>query len=351
MKEKIAVGMSGGVDSSVTALLLKNQGYEVIGITMILKPCLTQEDTDNLYKEANDAKAVCDKIGIEHFVPNFTKEFAKNVTEQFVSQYFDGKTPNPCVRCNSTMKFGAMLDFALSLGCTKIATGHYAITEKVGDRVLLKKSESPKDQSYFLYTLTQHQLKHTVFPLISMEKSEARAIAQQYDLPVAQKPDSQDICFVKDGDYVSFIENYSGKKAPKGNFVDQDGKILGEHGGIYKYTVGQRKGLGISLGYKCFVSKIDSENNTVTLTEHDKENRTTLIANSCNFIQFDILEKPMQVMAKTRYRAKPQNAQISPLENGKVLVEFEQVQKFLCPGQSVVFYKDDIVVGGGVIEI
>ncbi len=346
---RIAVGMSGGVDSSVTALMLKNQGYDVIGITMLLKPSLTKEDEANLYSEANDASLVCKKIGIEHYIVDFREKFSRTITDYFVDEYFSGRTPNPCVRCNSTMKFGAMLDYALSLGCDKLATGHYAEIETVEDRIVLKKSDSPKDQSYFLYNLKQHQLKHIMFPMLSMDKNSARELAKKYDLPVADKPDSQDICFVKDKSYIDFINSYSKKTMPQGNFLDNNGNTIGKHGGIYKYTIGQRRGLGIALGYRCYVSAIDPLKNTVTISADTGNGNYELTVKNVNLIPFDTLKEPMDVMVKIRYRATPEPATITQLSNGDIKVAFKQSQKYFCPGQSAVFYDGDVVIGGGII--
>lgn len=345
---KIAVGMSGGVDSSVSALLLKEEGHEVVGITMILKPAFTKEEKENLYKEANDAAAVCKQIGIEHHVLDMREEFAKDVIDNFVEEYKNGRTPNPCVRCNFAMKFGRMLEFAKSLGCEKMATGHYAKTEEIDGRYLLKRSDSPKDQSYFLYTLTQDMLSHTVFPLLHREKCETRLIAEKYNLSVASKGDSQDICFVKGGDYIAFIKNYAGEIGKKGNFINADGKILGEHKGVHHYTIGQRRGLGIAFGERVFVNKIDATSNTVCLGNLESGQTSEILLKDVNFIPFDTLTNEMKVEVKTRYRAKPVKAKIYPIED-KIKVVFDDIQNFVCKGQSAVLYSGDTVVGGGII--
>ncbi len=341
--KKVAVGMSGGVDSSVTALLLKNEGHEVVGITMLLRPSF--EDGN---KEALDAKAVCDKIGIKHYVCDFRPDFTKNVIENFISEYKSGRTPNPCIECNFTMKFGKMLDFAIDLGCDYIATGHYAKIEKIDNQFYLRKSDSIKDQSYFLYRMNQFQLSHTIFPLIHMTKDETREIASKYDLPVAQKSDSQDICFIKDGDYISFLENNFSGFNSEGNFVDINGKILGKHKGIHRYTVGQRKGLGIALGERKFVCSLNSENNTVCLGGASDCETNSIVISNPHYINFDSLNEEIEVEVKTRFRAKPQKAKLIPMDNAVEII-FDEVQNFISPGQSAVFYKDGFVLGGGII--
>lgn len=354
-KEKVLIGMSGGVDSSVSALLLKNMGYDVIGVTMKLQPdrfshnnpsggCCSLDDID-------DARRICYKIGIEHIVMNFTEIFTSEVIEYFVSEYKIGRTPNPCIACNSQVKFRALLDRALALGFNYIATGHYAVT-KYDDklkRFLLYKSRSTKDQSYVLYNMTQHQLKHTLFPLANMEKSEVRKIAHENNLIVADKPDSQEICFIPDGNHVSFIEKFTGKKSVEGDFVDQNGTILGKHKGIMNYTVGQRKGLGIALGKPMYVTKIDCVNNTVELGEEGAQYSKTAIVEKTNFIPFDSLESEMIVDAKIRYQSKPSEARIFS-DKSQIFVKFKNPQRAIAPGQSIVFYKGDLVVGGGIIK-
>lgn len=352
-KKKIMIGMSGGVDSSVAALLLRNSGHEVAGVTMILKPLsiLNCEEQKNLYNEANDAAAVCQKLGIKHYIKDFSDDFRQIVIDNFISEYVAGRTPNPCVVCNQNFKFGRMLDFALEMGYDAVATGHYAvITQNAEGRYLLKKSQSHKDQSYFLYGFTQRQLSHTVIPLDKMDKTAARRLAEENDLPVAHKPDSQEICFIKHNDYISFIDEYSGKSVPKGSFIDETGNVLGEHSGIYKYTIGQRKGLGITFGEPRFVTCINADDNTVTLGKDGAQYRDRLIAQKTNFIPFDELTETMTVLAKVRYQARPSTAKITPIGGGRVSVLFKEPQRSVTPGQSVVFYDEDIVIGGGIIE-
>lgn len=342
-KEKVVVGMSGGVDSSVAALLLKEQGYEVIGVTLKVWK-------DDQKEAIEDAKKVADALGIEHRVLDVKENFKCKVVDYFTNEYLSGKTPNPCVVCNKEIKFGDLLRYALGIGANFVATGHYARIEKDGDRFLLKKSKSlSKDQTYPLYHLTQKQLAHVILPLADYEKSEVREIAKKAGLKVADKGDSQDICFVKNNDYAGFIEQETGVKAKAGDFVDQTKKILGKHSGVYHYTIGQRKGLGIAVGKPIFVSKIDTNTNEITLGDEENILSKSLIAEDINFIPFDKLEKPLKVKAKIRYGNKEAEATISPLKDGKVRVDFVEPQRAITTGQSVVFYQDDLVVGGGVI--
>lgn len=352
-KRKIMIGMSGGVDSSVAAMLLKDAGYQVAGVTMILKPdeILTPEEISNKYKESDDAAAVCQKLGIPHYVKDFSEDFKDIVIDYFLNEYFSGRTPNPCIVCNQNFKFGRMLDFAIEMGYDAIATGHYAKIERDDKgRYLLKKADNRKDQSYFLYGFTQKQLARTVIPLNRMTKDEARALAEERGLPVAQKPDSQEICFIKNNNYISFIEKYAGRKAPEGCFVDESGSKLGTHSGIYKYTIGQRKGLGVTFGEPRYVTRINAEDNTVTLGREGSQYRDELTASGLNLISIESLDAPMEVTAKVRYQAKPAEALVTPLDNGRVHVKFKDPQRSVTPGQAVVFYDEDTVVGGAIIE-
>ena len=339
--KKIAIGLSGGVDSASAAYLLLEKGYDVTGIILRLKP---ESLADG---DISDAQKIADRLGIELRVVDRRDFFKENVIDPFVSEYKNARTPNPCVECNSVIKFGAMLDYALQIGCDGIATGHYARIEENGGRFLLKKSESPKDQSYFLYKLSQHQLSHTVFPLEGLEKTEIREIAEKAGLPVAEKGDSQEICFVPDDDYISYLASL-GITSPKGNFVDINGNILGTHNGIINYTIGQRKGLG-AFGKPMFVTGISAENNTVTIGENGSQYSSGLIADRLNFIPFDKLDVPMRADVKIRFRAKPAPATVTPNNDGTVSVVFDEPQRSVTPGQSAVFYDGDTVIGGGRI--
>ena len=347
-KQKIAIGMSGGVDSSVAAALLKKQGFEVIGITMLL--------CENDGSGARDAKAVCDKLGIAHYTADFRAEFKSKVIDYFVSEYQNGRTPNPCIVCNRFLKFDAMQSFAKNLGAEKIATGHYARIEfdKASGRYLLKgATASKKDQTYALYSLNQKQLSKTIMPLGELEnKEETRKIAQELGFDIADKADSMEICFIPDDDYISYIEKYSGEKCPEGDFVDSDGNVLGRHGGIINYTIGQRKGLGVTFGKPMFVTKIDAGKNQVVLGEKGTEFSSELFADKLNFIPFDRLDKPIEVLAKVRYSAKPGKATVIPENEDRVRVVFDEPQRAVTPGQAAVFYdvcQPEIVVGGGII--
>lgn len=341
MKQKVLVGMSGGVDSSVCAALLKNDGYEVLGITLDLFG-----DTVDSQK---DAKSVCDSLGIEHTVECLKNEFKGFVIDNFINEYINGRTPNPCIVCNREIKFGEMLKIADKLGCDKIATGHYAkIIEKDGRFLLCRGDDKGKDQSYVLYCLTQEQLSRTVFPLASHSKDEVRATAEGLNLVNANKKDSQDICFVPDGDYAAFIEKTADFVSKTGDYLDINGKVLGKHKGVIRYTIGQRKGLGIALGKPAFVIDKNPATNAVIIGDEEHLFYKKVYIENLNFIPFDKLEGEMKVCCKLRYRHTEQPATIRPYENG-VLVEFSEPQRAPSPGQAAVFYDGDIVVGGGTI--
>ena len=343
LKEKVMIGMSGGVDSSVSAHLLLKEGYEVAGVTLLL--CKGAEETNSA-----DAKAVCDRLDIEHFTFDLQKEFSDFVISDFTSQYINGKTPNPCLVCNKYIKFGEMIKIAEANGYDKIATGHYArIKEENGRYLLLRAKDLSKDQSYVLYMLTQNQLSKSVFPLGEYEKSEIREMAQNNGFINANRPDSQDICFVPDGDYASFIEQNTGFMSQEGDYVDINGSVLGKHKGVIHYTLGQRKGLGIALGKPQFVIDKNSESNRVVLGDEEHLFSKEVWVKEVNFIPFDKLEKEMRVTAKLRYRHNAQPATIYPLENDGVKIVFDQPQRAASPRQAAVFYDGDIVVGGGII--
>lgn len=353
--------MSGGVDSSVAAALLIDEGYEVVGLTMRLwdGEVIDGEHMDGTCCSASaveDAKYVCYKLGIDHHVMDFRREFEENVIDYFVDEYKNGRTPNPCIACNKFLKFDAMLKKAELLGADYVATGHYAkveFDEKLG-RYLLKRSDSSaKDQTYALYSLSQEQLSKTLMPLGKLEnKDETRAIAEERGLIIAKKPDSMEICFVPDKDYASFIERRTGDQDIPGNFVDSRGNVLGQHRGIVHYTVGQRKGLGVTFGKPMFVLRIDAEKNEVVLGEKGTEFSDTLIADKLNFITFDKLTEPIRVDAKVRYSAKEAKATVEPMEDGRAKVIFDTPQRAITPGQAVVFYEinGENVIGGGIIQ-
>ncbi|MBQ6848156.1 MAG: tRNA 2-thiouridine(34) synthase MnmA [Clostridia bacterium] len=341
--EKVLVGMSGGVDSSAAALILKEKGYEVTGLT--LKLCEFHKEQD-----LRDAKAVCKSLEIEHLTLDLKKDFREKVIDDFISQYKSGLTPNPCLECNRYIKFGKMLDIALEKGFQKIATGHYARVERPGERFILKKAEDAcKDQSYVLYSLTQHQLSHLVLPLGDLTKAEIRAKAEAAGLVNANRPDSQDICFVPAGNYAAFIEKTDGFVSKKGTYTDINGKVLGENKGIIHYTIGQRRGLGIALGKYQYVLSKDAKTNTVVLGDEEHLFKKEILVRDLNFIPFDELRGEMRVKAKLRYRHLEQPATIHPLENGNVKIVFDEPQRAPSSGQAAVFYDGDIVIGGGKI--
>lgn len=357
MNNRVVIGMSGGVDSSVAAYLLIEKGYEVIGVTMKLRSDETMEadsGTDGCcsLSAVEDARRVCNRLNIPFYVLNFTEIFEEKVVKYFINEYFEGRTPNPCIACNKYVKFDALLKKAKALEADFVATGHYAkiVYNSNLNRYLIKKSAtSEKDQTYVLYNLTQDQLKHILMPLGDYTKVQTRAIAKEIDLDVADKPDSQEICFIEDNDYGKFLVDKRGSDIKLGNFIDEKGNVLGKHKGIVNYTIGQRKGLGIAVGKPMYVVDIIPDRNIVVLGDEDKVFKNELIAGDLNFIPFDKLEKPIEVKAKIRYSAKEADAMLMPIENNKVKVIFKEAQRAITPGQAVVFYEDDIVVGGGVI--
>ena len=356
-KKKVMIGMSGGVDSSVAAALLQEQGYEVVGVTLKL----WAEESDDMDRpgggccsldDISDARMVAFKLGIPHYVLNFKEAFRTDVVDYFVREYQNGRTPNPCIACNRRIKFEGLLDKAMAMGFDYIATGHYAnvlFNTSSGRFELHRGAFAPKDQSYVLYHFTQHQLAHMLMPVGGLSKERTREIAARYGLAIARKPDSQEICFVPDHDYAAFIERYTGEKSIQGNFIDSNGHILGMHRGVGHYTVGQRKGLGIAFGTPMFVTKINAQDNTVTLGTGDEIFRTTLIAGDLNYIEIPELTKPIGIQAKIRYSADPSPAILRPLPGNRAEIVFGQPQKAVTPGQSVVFYHGESVVGGGTI--
>lgn len=345
---KITVALSGGVDSSAAAKLLKDKGYEVSGAIMRLCPKYSKGE-----EAVSDAKRVSERLGIPFFVFDFQSEFEKDVISYFISSYEKGETPNPCIECNKHIKFEGFFKAAEKEGAEKIATGHYAkieYNENTNRYELKKAADASKDQSYVLYNMTQEQLSRTLFPLGELTKNEIREIASQAGFVTANKKDSQDICFVPDGDYLAFIEDYTQSKYPEGVYLDVNGKILGKNKGIINYTIGQRKGLGIALGKPAFVISKNAEQNSVVLGDEELLFYKEVVVRNVNFISIEKLEKPMRVMAKLRYRHIEQPAVISPLGEDRVLICFDEPQRAPSSGQSAVFYDEDTVVGGGIIE-
>ncbi len=347
--KRVMIGMSGGVDSSVAAFLLKNEGYEVIGATLELFAGSSCCNIDTYI----DAKNVCNQLGIPHFTFNYKDEFREHVINDFISCYANCKTPNPCIECNKYMKFGFMYEKAKELGCNYIATGHYAKTEyseKYGRWVLKKSKSLKKDQSYVLWNIPKELIEHVLFPLADYEeKEEIRKIARDNNLKVANKPDSEDICFVPDGNYKKFLENNSDIKPKEGNIVDTKGKILGKHTGLYNYTIGQRKGLGISNPVPLFVVGFNSGKNEVIVGEEKELYKSEFEVDEINLILVDEIKDWIDVEVKTRYSSKVAKAKIKQ-EDNKIKVKFEEPQRAVTPGQSAVFYIDDIVLGGGKIQ-
>lgn len=348
-KKTVVVGMSGGVDSSVAAYLLKEQGYNVIGVTMQI----WQEEESGCcgLSAIEDARRVAHDLDIPYYVMNFRNEFKENVVDYFIDEYLHGRTPNPCIACNRYVKWESLLKRSRDIGADYIATGHYArIDQLENGRYSLKRSATlAKDQTYALYNLTQEQLKHTLMPVGEYTKDEIREIADRIELRVANKPDSQDICFVPDGDYAGFIEKTLDTELPTGNFVTTDGKILGPHKGITHYTVGQRKGLGLALGYPAFVIEIRPETNEVVIGTNEDSMSYYVRANKLNFMSIEDLEGEMRVFAKIRYNHKGAWCTIRKTGDDEILCTFAEQQRAITPGQAVVFYDGDYVLGGGTI--
>lgn len=353
---KCLIAMSGGVDSAVAALLMKNTGMECVGATMKLlggggieldeeHACCSREDIE-------DARKVAERLGMEHYLYDFSEHFAEKVVDKFVHAYETGATPNPCIECNRHLKFERLFKESAALGCSHIATGHYAqvfYNEESGRWCLKKAKDLSKDQSYVLYSLSQEQLSRTYFPLGNMTKAEARAIAEENGFVNAHKKESQDICFVKNEDYTDFIERYTGRTYPDGNFVDREGNVLGTHKGIIRYTVGQRKGLGLALPAPLYVCELDTEKNEVILCPNDGLFTKELTATDINLISVADLYTPMKVKAKVRYRHTEQSATAVQLDENTIRVTFDEPQRAITRGQAVVLYDGDIVVGGGTI--
>ena len=354
-KKRVLVAMSGGVDSTVCAHLIKASGAYTEGVTMKLwadnervcdDPCPVP-DTN-----CTDALHACQKLGIKHNSIAYGDRFRKNVVDRFISDYIKGLTPNPCVECNRHIKFGALMEYAIANGFDGLATGHYAKLDVTGDGeyVIKKARDEKKDQTYFLWAVKKEYLPYIIFPLGDRTKDDIRAIALENSFESAHRSDSQDICFIPDGEYASFICSQTDKTFPQGDFISPDGKILGRHSGIINYTVGQRKGLGIALGKPIFVARKDAERNTVTLCDNEELFETSLTANSVNILKECALDTPVRITAKIRYRHSPAPATAQLLPDGRLKVDFDEPQRAVTPGQSVVIYDGDILLGGGIIE-
>jgi tRNA-specific 2-thiouridylase len=359
VKEKIVVAMSGGVDSSVAAALLKEEGYEVIGVTMKLfslprKLCRSENLRSCCgWLATEDAHRVAIALGIPHYVADFRKAFEETVIADFCREYAQARTPNPCIRCNEFIKFQILMERAKKWKVSHLATGHHARVEHdpaSGCYVLRKGKDRTKDQSYFLYTLTQEQLAHLIFPIGNLKKSEVRRLAAEWKLPVAEKPESQEICFVPDRDYGRFLQSRMPAKPHPGPILDTEGRVLGKHEGIIHFTIGQRRGMGISAPRPLYVLSIDPGTNSIVVGSNDQLFKKALIASQVSWISGQRIDRPLQAKAKIRYRHPESEAEVIPLEGDRVEVRFEKPQRAITPGQAVVFYSGDRVLGGGIID-
>lgn len=355
-KKKVVIGMSGGVDSSVAAYLLKKQGYDVMGVTMQI---WQEKDTFEVEEQGgccglsavDDARRVANSLEIPYYVMQFRDVFKEKVMDYFVREYLAGRTPNPCIACNRYVKWEALLDKSLALGADYIATGHYAqVVQLENGRYALKKSvTAAKDQTYALYNLTQEQLSHTLMPVGSYSKENIRKIAADIDLRVANKPDSQEICFIPDNDYASFIKQQAGVQIPEGNFVDMDGQVIGRHKGITNYTVGQRKGLNLSMGKPVFVVEIRPETNEVVIGSNEDVFDRYVYAENVNFMSIPDIEGEMRFTGKIRYAHQGAACTVRKIDENIIECVFDEPQRAATPGQALVLYDGDIVVGGGTI--
>jgi tRNA-specific 2-thiouridylase len=340
--------MSGGVDSAAAAILMQDAGYDCVGATMKLianggSKCCSLQDI-------NDARDAAWKLGIPHYVLNCTEDFTRHVIEPFIASYEKGETPNPCIECNRHLKFVLLLRRALELEADTLVTGHYAQTEKSGERWLLKKGIDPKkDQSYVLYMMSQEELSHTLFPLGKYTKEEARNIAAAHSLANAQKKESQDICFVENGDYAAFIEAYTGRRSPEGNITDTENNVLGRHRGLVRYTLGQRRGLGVACNKPMYAAAKNQADNTLVIGDESSLYSKSLSANRINLIAVENLFQPLRLGVRTRYLQKESYALVEQTGPDTIRVEFEEPQRAITPGQAAVFYDGDVVVGGGTI--
>jgi len=343
---KVAVALSGGVDSAVAAAFMIEKGYEVIGITMA--PWLESKSG-----EVDDAARVAKHLGIEHKVVSFKKEFRDEVVDYFVAEYCRGRTPNPCAVCNPQIKFGGLLQVCDEIGAQMLATGHYAIVTpaKDGSRILLRRGrEHGKDQSYFLARLTQKILRRVFFPIGTFHKTKIRELALRFGIPVAEKSESQEACFIPEGKLVEFIEDNLGKTYPAGDLIDKEGQVLGQHRGVIAYTIGQRKGLGIALGRPVYVTNIDGKNNLIQIGENEDLYKKEFIGSEPNWLALSGLDRSISASVRIRYMHRPAAAEVIPLSDNKVKVIFDKEQRAITPGQLAVFYDNDVVIGSAWIE-